>query len=63
LCGIAGIRGKTGRGAVLTNADSAPINGAAVFGPQSFHSGDHSFYYKNIKDNAAKRIAAFKSAR
>lgn len=30
-----------------------------VFGPQSFHNGDYTFYYNNIQDNVAKRIAAY----
>ncbi len=32
-----------------------------IFGPQSFHNGDYTFYYNNIKDNVAKRIAAYQS--
>ena len=47
------------RGVILTNADSEPVGGAEVFGPQSFHNGDYTFYYNNIKDNVAKRIAAY----
>jgi len=31
------------------------------FGPQSFHNGDYTFYYNNIKDNVAKRIATYQS--
>ncbi len=33
--------------------------GGDVFGPQSFHNGDYTFYYNNIKDNVAKRVAAY----
>ena len=49
------------RGVILTNADSEPVGGAEVFGPQSFHNGDYTFYYNNIKDNVAKRIAAYQT--
>ena len=50
---------NTGRGVILTNAKSDPIALTAFFGPASFHNGDYTFYYNNIKDNAAKRIAAY----
>ncbi|MBQ7155938.1 MAG: DUF3089 domain-containing protein [Synergistaceae bacterium] len=49
------------RGVILTHADSEPVWGAEFFGPQSFHNGDYTFYYNNIKDNAAKRISAYKA--
>ncbi|MBQ6621067.1 MAG: DUF3089 domain-containing protein [Thermoguttaceae bacterium] len=49
------------RGVVLTHADSAPIELTDFFGPESFHNDDYTFYYNNIKDNVAKRIAAFKA--
>ncbi|MBQ9881740.1 MAG: DUF3089 domain-containing protein [Synergistes sp.] len=49
------------RGVVVTNADAEPVTDLTeYFGPQSFHTGDYSFYYMNIRDNAAKRIAAYK---
>ena len=51
------------RGVVVTNADAEPVsNYLEVFGPQSFHMGDYAFYYMNIRDNVAKRIAAFREA-
>ena len=50
---------NTQRGVIVTNAKSAPIALTAFFGPASFHNGDYTFYYNNIKDNAAKRIAAY----
>ena len=31
----------------------------AYFGPDCHHGEDYTFYYNNIKDNAAKRIAAY----
>ncbi len=51
------------RGVILTNADYEPMTGMDdIFGPQSFHNGDYTFYYNNIKDNVAKRIAAYLSS-
>ena len=51
------------RGVVVTNADHEPMTGMPdVFGTQSFHNGDYTFYYNNIKDNVAKRIATYQSA-
>ena len=49
------------RGVVVTNANFEPMEAHDLFGPQSFHNGDYIFYYNNIKDNVAKRIAAYKS--
>ena len=49
------------RGVILTNTDFEPVAGAEVFGPQSFHNGDYTFFYNNIKDNVAKRIAAYQA--
>ena len=51
------------RGVVVTNADSDPSGAFDIFGPQSFHNGDYAFYYNNIKDNVAKRIATYKANR
>ena len=51
------------RGIVVTNADYNPMEMTELFGPQSFHNGDYTFYYSNIKDNVAKRIAAYQSAK
>ena len=50
------------RGSILTNANSEPVGGD-VFGPQSFHNGDYTFFYNNIKDNVAKRIETYKTER
>ena len=48
------------RGVIVTNADYEPMTGMDdVFGTQSFHNGDYTLYYNNIKDNVAKRIAAY----
>jgi len=50
------------RGVVVTNAKSDPIALAEFFGPASFHNGDYTFFYNNIKDNVAKRIATYKAS-
>ena len=50
----------TKRGSVLTNADTEPVGGD-TFGPQSYHNGDYALFYNNIKDNVAKRIAAYQA--
>jgi hypothetical protein len=34
---------------------------AEVFGPDGRHDNDYSLYYNNIKDNVAKRVAAWKA--
>ena len=57
----------TERGVIVTNANIKPYPDEAaevftkLFGPRSFHEYDYSFYYNNIKANAAKRIAAYKA--
>jgi len=48
-----------GRGVILTNADAEPLGLPQYFGPQSFHNSDYTFYYNNIKENVAKRIATY----
>lgn len=50
------------RGSVLTNADTEPVGGD-TFGPQSYHNGDYALFFNNIKDNVAKRIAAYKESK
>ncbi|MBQ3425844.1 MAG: DUF3089 domain-containing protein [Clostridia bacterium] len=49
------------RGVIVTNAKADPVDMVEYFGPASFHDSDYPFYYNNIKDNVAKRIAAFKA--
>lgn len=51
------------RGVIVTNAKADPVPAplTAFFGPASFHDNDYTFYYNNIKDNVAKRIAAYKA--
>ncbi len=48
-----------GRGVILTHAKADPVALTEYFGPQSFHTGDYMFYYNNIKENVAKRIATY----
>ena len=49
----------TTRGTVVTNADAIPNEMVEFSGPESFHQDDYSIFYNNIKDNVAKRIAAY----
>ena len=49
------------RGVVVTNAKVDPCPLAEVFGPDGRHDNDYSLYYNNIKDNVAKRVAAYKA--
>ena len=49
------------RGVIVTNAKAAPVPMPEFFGPASFHDNDYTFYYNNIRDNVAKRIAAYKA--
>lgn len=57
------------RGVVVTHAEMEPIPDELLdlfnesFGPDGRHESDYAFYYNNIKDNVAKRIAAYKSSR
>jgi hypothetical protein len=56
------------RGSVITNAKGDPMPedvakiAAAFFGPDGRHGEDYTFYYNNIKDNVAKRIATYKAS-
>ena len=53
------------RGVVLTNVEfdlsAIPESLKEIFGPESFHASDYTFFYNNIKDNVAKRIATYQS--
>ncbi len=49
------------RGTVITNAKAVPNEMVEFAGPQSYHQDDYSIFYNNIKDNVAKRIAAYKT--
>jgi len=53
------------RGVVVTNAkvELLPAEIAAIgekfFGPDGRHASDYSYYYNNIKENVARRVAAY----
>jgi hypothetical protein len=49
------------RGTVITNAKAEPNEMVEFAGPQSYHQDDYSIFYNNIKDNVAKRIAAYQA--
>ncbi|MBR4196335.1 MAG: DUF3089 domain-containing protein [Synergistaceae bacterium] len=55
------------RGTVVTNAEIEPMPeelakvAGDFFGPDGRHESDYTFYYSNIKANAAKRVAAYMS--
>ncbi len=57
------------RGTVVTNAKIEPMPEELAkiaddfFGSDGRHESDYSFYYNNIKANAAKRIATYKASR
>ena len=50
-----------GRGVIVTNTPYDNFAAPDFFGPQSFHEDDYTLYYNNLKDNVAKRIAAYQS--
>ena len=60
----------TGRGVVISHADYPFISGTdpdekagalreTAFGTESFHNGDYTLFYNNIKENVKQRIASF----
>lgn len=57
------------RGVVVTNAELSPTSaeiakaGARFFGPDGRHAYDYMYYYNNIRENAAKRVAAYMANR
>ena len=54
------------RGVIVSNGEAdhsqMPEFFIDIFGPASFHNEDYTFFYNNIKDNVAKRIAAYQSS-
>ena len=58
-----------GRGVIVTNAKVQPMPedlakvAHEFFGSDGRHESDYSFYYNNIKDNVAKRIAAYTASK
>ena len=63
--GIADARVDTARGSVVVSTIAQkelyviPADGAAMFGPESYHLHDYGFFFNNIKQNVADRIKAF----
>ena len=49
------------RGVIVTNTTAPVTDMPQYFGPASFHENDYSFFYNNLKENVAKRIAAYKA--
>ncbi len=49
------------RGVIVTTTKEPVTNMPDFFGPASFHENDYSFFYKNLQENVAKRIATYKS--
>ena len=50
------------RGVVVTTTKIKPSADPQFFGPASYHEDDYPFFYNNIKENVAKRIATYKSS-
>ena len=49
------------RGVIVTNTTAPVTDAKDFFGPASFHENDYSFFYNNLKENVAKRVAAYKA--
>ena len=49
------------RGVVVTTTTIPPSADPKFFGPASYHEDDYPFFYNNIKENVAKRIATYKA--
>jgi len=49
------------RGVIVTKTTIPPTADASFFGPASFHEEDYPFFYNNIKENVAKRVATYLS--
>ena len=47
------------RGVIVTNTTAPVTDMPNYFGPASFHENDYSFFYNNLKDNVAVRVAAY----
>ena len=62
--GIADARVDTVRGSVVVTTVDAklyaiPADGAAMFGPESYHLHDYGFFFNNFKQNVADRVKAY----
>ena len=55
------------RGVIVTHAAAEPMSGELaekikeILGPDGRHASDYSYFYNNIKDNVAKRVAAYQA--
>ena len=49
------------RGVIVTTTTAPVTDMPEYFGPASFHENDYSFFYNNLKENVAKRIATYKA--
>ncbi|MBR1767280.1 MAG: hypothetical protein IJ742_01025, partial [Prevotella sp.] len=49
------------RGVIVTTTTLPVTEGENFFGPASFHEDDYQFFYNNLKENVAKRIATYKA--
>jgi len=55
------------RGVVVTHAKGTEMDEETIkvvgefFGPDGRHGEDYALFYNNIKENVAKRIAAYKA--
>jgi len=61
--GVSGAKVDLSRGILVSDADSSyEVPGIAyLFGTNTFHSFDYSFFYSDLVENVAKRIEAFKN--
>ena len=55
---------NVGRGVVVTHTDVlAPMDESMGFGPESYHGGDYTLWYTNIRDNVKTRVDAWLKAK
>ena len=57
--GMADARIDTERGVVICTTDKDFIPNAEIFGTESLHNGDYTFYYANLQKNVADRINSY----
>lgn len=60
--GLADARIDLERGVLICESVEPEVyasKSVSCFGPESYHSNDYSFYYKNLQENVAMRIEAF----
>lgn len=47
---------NTERGVVICNSEEPFVSAPDLFGTESYHNGDYTFYYENLKQNAVLRV-------